>query len=445
MTAFLASNTVSTNEARIDRAILVRQEPGQVSNELVLFEEIQLLAESAGAEVVGVILSKRRSPSSSTFIGSGKVEELQALIASTDATLVIVDHTISPIQERNLEHAVQCRVIDRTRLILDIFASRASSKEGKLQVELAQLRHLSTRLVRGWTHLERQKGGIGLRGPGETQLETDRRLIGRRIKTLIKRLEKVSIQRELRRHGRKKVPISTVALVGYTNAGKSSLFNRLSGAGVLSQDVLFSTLDTTMRRIDLPDYGPVILSDTVGFIRDLPHGLVSSFHATLEEITSASLLLHVIDTSSEDADQRIEDVESVLEEIGAADIPRLEVYNKIDLLDNIAKQTTNANGAIRKIWLSSKSGEGVDLLMSALGDFFRRDHVLARIRLPACAGKLRASVYTRIGVMHEQVLDCGDTVLDLEVCESDVNWLITNRDFREEYWQIKPEIVDTLS
>ncbi len=445
MTAFLASNTVSANEARIDRAILVRQESGQVSNELVLFEEIQLLAESAGAEVVGVILSKRRSPSSSTFIGSGKVEELQALIASTDATLVIVDHTISPIQERNIERAVQCRVIDRTRLILDIFASRASSKEGKLQVELAQLRHLSTRLVRGWTHLERQKGGIGLRGPGETQLETDRRLIGRRIKTLIKRLEKVSIQRELRRHGRKKVPISTVALVGYTNAGKSSLFNRLSGAGVLSQDVLFSTLDTTMRRIDLPDYGPVILSDTVGFIRDLPHGLVSSFHATLEEITSASLLLHVIDTSSEDADQRIEDVESVLEEIGAADIPRLEVYNKIDLLDNIAKQTTDATGTVRKIWLSSKSGEGVDLLMSALGDFFRRDHVLARIRLPACAGKLRASVYTRIGVMHEQVLDCGDTVLDLEVCESDVNWLVTNRDFREEYWQIKPEMVDTLS
>ncbi len=444
MTAFLASNTVSTNEARIDRAILVRQESGKVSNELVPFEEIQLLAESAGAEVVGVVLSKRRSPSSATFIGSGKVEELQALIASTDATLVIVDHTISPIQERNLEREVQCRVIDRTRLILDIFASRASSKEGKLQVELAQLRHLSTRLVRGWTHLERQKGGIGLRGPGETQLETDRRLIGRRIKTLIKRLEKVSIQRELRRHGRKKVPISTVALVGYTNAGKSSLFNRLSGAGVLSQDVLFSTLDTTMRRIDLPDYGPVILSDTVGFIRDLPHGLVSSFHATLEEITRASLLLHVIDTSSEDADQRIEDVESVLEEIGAADIPRLEVYNKIDLLDNIAKQTTDAAGTVRKIWLSSKSGEGVNLLMNALGDFFRRDHVLARIRLPACAGKLRASVYTRIGVMHEQVLDCGDTVLDLEVCESDVNWLITNRDFREEYWQIKPEMVDTL-
>ncbi len=444
MTAFLASNTVSTNEARIDRAILVRQESGKVSNELVQFEEIQLLAESAGAEVVGVILSKRRSPSSSTFIGSGKVEELQALIASTDATLVIVDHIISPIQERNLERAVQCRVIDRTRLILDIFASRASSNEGKLQVELAQLRHLSTRLVRGWTHLERQKGGIGLRGPGETQLETDRRLIGRRIKTLIKRLEKVSIQRELRRHGRKKVPISTVALVGYTNAGKSSLFNRLSGAGVLSQDVLFSTLDTTMRRIDLPDYGPVILSDTVGFIRDLPHGLVSSFHATLEEVTSASLLLHVIDTSSEEADQRIDDVESVLEEIGAADIPRLEVYNKIDLLDNIAKQTTDVAGAVRKIWLSSRSGEGVDLLMNALGDFFRRDHVLVRIRLPAYAGKLRASVYTRIGVMHEQVLDCGDTVLDLEVCESDVNWLVTNRDFREEYWQIKPEMVDTL-
>ena len=199
-----------------------------------------------------------------------------------------------------------------------------------------------------------------------------------------------------------------------------------------------------MRRIDLPDYGPVILSDTVGFIRDLPHGLVSSFHATLEEVANASLLLHVIDASSEDADQRIEDVESVLEEIGANDIPRLEVYNKIDLLDIIAKQSTDAAGGVRKIWLSSRTGEGVDMLMNALGDFFRRGYVLARIRLPAYAGKLRASVYTKIGVMHEQVLDCGDTVLDLEVCESDVNWLTTNQEFREEYWQIKPEMVDTL-
>lgn len=411
-------------------------------DELRPFEEIQLLAQSAGAEVVGVILSKRRTPSSATFIGSGKVEELKALTAQTDASLVIVDHAISPIQERNLERVVQCRVIDRTRLILDIFASRASSKEGKLQVELAQLRHLSTRLVRGWTHLERQKGGIGLRGPGETQLETDRRLIGQRIKTLVKRLDKVSTQRELRRHSRKKVPIATVALVGYTNAGKSSLFNRLSGAGVLSQDALFSTLDTTMRRIQLPEYGPVILSDTVGFIRELPHGLVSSFHATLEEVSSASLLLHVIDASSEDADQRITDVESVLEEIDAADIPRLAVYNKIDLLEIAAKTHSNETGEIQKIWLSSMTGEGIDSLIHALSQFFRRDYVHGRICLPACAGKLRASVYLKIGVRHEEILDSGDTVLDLEMRSSDVNWLSANREFKEEYWQIKPKVAE---
>ena len=443
MTAFLANNTTSVNAVDTERTIVVRQESAQHSDALAPFEEIQLLAQSAGAEVVGVILSRRRTPSSATFLGSGKVDELKALAAQTEATLVIIDHAITPIQERNLEGLVQCRVIDRTRLILDIFASRASSKEGKLQVELAQLRHLSTRLVRGWSHLERQKGGIGLRGPGETQLETDRRLIGRRIKTLVKRLDKVSTQRELRRHSRKKVPISTVALVGYTNAGKSSLFNRLSGAGVLSQDTLFSTLDTTMRRIELPGYGPVILSDTVGFIKELPHGLISSFHATLEEVSSASLLLHVIDASSDDADQRIADVEGVLEEIEADSIPRLAVYNKIDLLDDIgARQLTDVSGEVRKIWLSSKTGDGLDFLVEALGQFFRKDYVLGRIRLPACAGRLRASVYMKFGVRHEEVLDSGETVLDLEMRASDVHWLTANQDFKDEYWQIKPPVVD---
>ncbi len=441
MTAVLSSSLVSTHDSHSERAILVRQESGQISNELDLFEEIQLLTQSAGADVAGVILSRRRTPSSATFIGSGKVEELKQMVASTGATLVIVDHAISPIQERNLERAIECRVVDRTRLILDIFAGRASSKEGKLQVELAQLRHLSTRLVRGWTHLERQKGGIGLRGPGETQLETDRRLIGRRIKTLEKRLLKVSTQRELRRQRRKKVPISTVALVGYTNAGKSTLFNRLSGADVLSQNALFSTLDTTMRQIDLPGYGSVILSDTVGFIRELPHGLVSSFHATLEEVAGASLLLHVIDASSEETDQRINDVESVLEEINAADIPRMSVYNKIDLLDDtVARKSVDASGNVRKVWLSSKTGEGIDLLIDALSLVFRKDYVHARIRLPVDAGKLRASVYTKTRVKHEEVLDSGETVLDIEMRTADVNWLTAYQDFKDEYWQIKPEV-----
>ena len=442
MTAFIASNTGSDNSTTEHRVILVRQESARNSNELGDVEEIQLLAQSAGAEVVGLLISRRRTPSSSTFIGTGKVEELRTLVLQTSASLVIVDHAISPIQERNLEQSIQCRVIDRTRLILDIFANRATSMEGKLQVELAQLRHLSTRLVRGWTHLERQKGGIGLRGPGETQLETDRRLIGRRIKTLTKRLEKVSTQRELRRHSRKKVPISTVALVGYTNAGKSSLFNRLSGAQVLSQDLLFSTLDTTMRKIDLPGYGAVILSDTVGFIRDLPHGLVSSFHATLEEVSSASLLLHVIDASCDDADQRMIDVELVLEEIGAAGIPRLAVYNKIDLLGMPSRQITDRSGAVKKVWLSSLTGDGVDSLIDALGQYFRKDYVCARIRLPSSAGKLRSSVYLKIGVKHETILDSGDSVMDLEMDVSDYHWLAANRDFKDQYWQVKPNLTD---
>ncbi len=444
MTVFLSTESVPSHGTQTDRVILVRQASGAYANELDHFEEIQQLVQSAGAEVVGFLPSKRRIPSSSTFIGSGKVEELKALIASVAATLVVIDHAISSIQERNLERDLQCRVIDRTRLILDIFASRAASKEGKLQVELAQLKHLSTRLVRGWTHLERQKGGIGLRGPGETQLETDRRLIGRRIKTLEKQLSKVSNQRQLRRCRRKKVPISTVALVGYTNAGKSSLFNRLSGADVISQNHLFSTLDTTMRQLDIPDYGPVILSDTVGFIRELPHGLVSSFHATLEEVTGASLLLHVVDASSEDVDQRIIDVELVLKEIEAATIPKIMVYNKIDLQNISARHNINAAGDIRKIWLSSKTGEGTDLLMDALSQFFRKDYVHARIRLPVCAGKLRAAVYTRVSVRHEQVLDSGETVLDLEMRVRDVNWLTTYREFKDEYWQIKPDIPDPV-
>lgn len=421
-------------------AVVVRQDSSAINVALDNLEEIQLLAEAAGAQVAGVVVSRRNRPHSSLFIGKGKVDELRSLVSSTSATIVIVDHAITPVQERNLENTLQCRVIDRTRLILDIFARRASSREGKLQVELAQLKHLSTRLVRGWTHLERQKGGIGLRGPGETQLETDRRLIGRRIKTLTQRLEKIRTQRELRRKSRKKVPIATIALVGYTNAGKSSLFNRLCGSSVASLDMLFSTLDTTMRRLELPGFGPVILSDTVGFIRELPHGLISAFHATLEEVSNASLLLHVVDASSKDADQRIENVESVLDQIEAGEVPRILVYNKVDLTDSQTGRRTSVNGEVDRVWLSSLTGEGVDALMEFLVDHFRAKRFFGRIRIPATAGKLRSSVYRRMEVLNESFSETGECILDLDVSAGDADWLESNLEFKDKYWQVRPEL-----
>ena len=294
------------------------------------FEELSGLAESAGAMVVGRIGATRRVPEAGTFVGRGKAQEIADWVASQGADLVIVDQAISPVQERNLEQLTKCRVIDRTRLILDIFALRAQSHEGKLQVELAQLRHLSTRLVRGWTHLERQRGGIGLRGPGETQLETDRRLIGLRIRHLQKRLSKVGLQRSLRRHRRKRERVPTVAIIGYTNTGKSSLFNRLVEAQSYCADQLFATLDPTMRRLELHGFGPVILSDTVGFIQGLPHALVQAFLSTLEEVSSADFLLRVADDSHPDVREQEAEVERVLEEIGASHIPSLVIRNKCD-------------------------------------------------------------------------------------------------------------------
>ncbi|WP_114649238.1 GTPase HflX [Pseudothauera hydrothermalis] len=349
-----------------ERAVVVQLDLGQGAIEERL-SELQLLASSAGASVVAVVRGRRSAPDPAMFAGRGKVEELGAALRAHQGNLVIFNHVLSPAQQRNLERALQCRVIDRTALILDIFALRARSHEGKLQVELAQLQHLATRLVRGWTHLERQKGGIGLRGPGETQLETDRRLLGQRVKALKERLAQLGRQRQTQRRQRQRRDALSVSLVGYTNAGKSTLFNALTKAGAYAADQLFATLDTTSRKLFVGS-GNVVLSDTVGFIRDLPHALVAAFEATLEETASADLLLHVVDAASEDRDAQIEAVDQVLREIGAGDVPQILVWNKIDLTHAAAAVERDSCGKIRRVFLSARSGEGLDLLRQALAE-----------------------------------------------------------------------------
>lgn len=348
-----------------ERAVLVQLDLGEGALAERL-SELELLASSAGATVEAVIQGRRQRPDPALFAGKGKVEEIAEALRHHAADLVIFNHELSAGQQRNLERALQCRVIDRNTLILDIFALRARSHEGKLQVELAQLEHLSTRLVRGWTHLERQKGGIGLRGPGETQLETDRRLLGQRVKMLKERLARLEKQRKVRRRARERRDVLAVSLVGYTNAGKSTLFNALTKAGSYAADQLFATLDTTSRRLYVPEAGNIVLSDTVGFIRDLPHSLVVSFHATLEETASADLLLHVVDSSSEDRDRQIEAVDQVLREIGAGEVPQVVVWNKIDATRAESRVERDEYGRIRRIFLSARTGQGLALLRQAL-------------------------------------------------------------------------------
>ena len=329
-------------------------------------EEAKQLASSAGVGALTVVKGRREKPDPALFAGKGKVDEIAQAVAQTNSPITIFNHELSPVQERNLEKRLQCRVIDRTSLILDIFAQRARSHEGKVQVELAQLEHLSTRLIRGWTHLERQKGGIGMRGPGETQLETDRRLLGKRVKTLKEKLARMQAQRAVQRRARERAHVFSVSLVGYTNAGKSTLFNRLTRAGVHAADQLFATLDTTTRRIRSDSGASIVLSDTVGFIRHLPHTLVAAFRATLEETVHADLLLHVVDASSADREAQIEAVNDVLAEIGADAIPQVIVLNKIDLTPLPPRVERDEYGKIARLWISAESGSGLDSVRRAL-------------------------------------------------------------------------------
>ena len=378
-------------------------------------KEFEELVISAGGVPAFLLIGSKGIPNPRYFIGTGKLDELKQLVSEHCANLVIFNHSLSPSQERNLEGELECRVLDRTGLILDIFAQRALTHEGKLQVELAQLQHMSTRLVRGWTHLERQKGGIGLRGPGETQLETDRRLLRHRIKSILKRLAKVRSQRNQGRRSREKAQILTISLVGYTNAGKSTLFNRLSKAGVYVADKLFATLDPTMRRIELDNLGPVILADTVGFISHLPHKLIEAFKATLEETANAKLLLHVVDAASEMRKFNIKHVNDVLTEIGAIGLPTLIIYNKIDLFDQFRERIDrDENGRPTSVWLSAQTGLGCGLLFQAISEILAEDMMSKKIRLNPSMGKLRSILYTNNAVLDEKLEENGDFLLEVK-------------------------------
>jgi len=415
-----------------ERAVLVHLEL-MTESEREDPQEFKELVISAGVEPVALVQGSRAHPSPRFFVGEGKLEEVKEAISLHEADVVLFNHALSPSQERNLERELKCRVLDRTGVILDIFAQRARTYEGKLQVELAQLEHMSTRLIRGWTHLERQKGGIGLRGPGETQLETDRRLLRARIKYIGKRLEKVRTQRDQGRRARQRAEIPTVSLVGYTNAGKSTLFNRITEAQVYAANQLFATLDPTLRRITLPDIGPVVLADTVGFIRHLPHKLVEAFRATLEETENADLLLHVVDSNSFEREDNMRQVEEVLIEIGADEIPTLVVYNKIDLLEGRGPGIVrDSDGKPLAVWLSAQTGEGIPMLFAAISELLARNMVHKTVRLPPNLGRLRAMLYQNGSVVHEGASEDGSLVLEVRLPRSDWQQMLSRVGVREE-------------
>ena len=427
--------------------------------------EFNELVCSAGAYPVATLSTSRKAPDARFLVGSGKVAEIEAAVRESHAEVVLVDHELSPAQERNLEKILQCRVLDRVGLILDIFAQRASSFEGKLQVELAQLSHLSTRLVRGWTHLERQKGGIGLRGPGEKQLETDRRLLSERIKTINRRLDRVEKRRGLSRKSRNRAELPLIALVGYTNAGKSTLFNALTGADVGAADRLFQTLDPTLRRLDLGGQCRAVAADTVGFIRDLPHDLVAAFRATLEETRNATLLAHVVDTSDPNRRQKMQEVDTVLREIGGEEIPQLVIYNKIDklpssdghvlarvdrreapesdkMVDELAvpdasrasaRIDRDASGMPVRVWLSAREPGGLELLRQALVERVGPTVVRRKLRLPLSAGRLRARLFELGTVLHESADTNGEILLDVEISKIELERLCRSEGLESRY------------
>jgi GTPase len=397
-----------------ERAVLVRLGLGAPVDPEDL-QEFTQLALSAGATPVATVTGRRDRPDPRYFMGSGKAAELRDAAHASQADVILIDHALSPSQERNLEKLIERRVLDRNGLILDIFAQRARSAEGQVEVELAQLKHIASRLVRGWTHLERQKGGIGLRGPGETQLESDRRIIAQRVRVLSKRLEKIKQQRETGRQQRAEIPVPSVALVGYTNAGKSTLFGALTGADAYVADQLFATLDPTVRRIALPGGTAIVVADTVGFIRELPHELVAAFQSTLTEARAATLLVHVVDASNPRRDEQIAQVDEVLADIGARDIPQLLVYNKIDRLDAPARLDRDANGRATAVWISAQRRTGLELLTTAVAERLARFARRARLRVAASAGALRSRLYAARAVRAESAAEDGSLELAVEL------------------------------